>query len=246
VKLAFPAALLLATSVFAQQSIAAFRGEKLQYEIRWAGMVVGHSWIECLPTNEPGLLAIRTTSHANKAIQSMYPVRDTIQSVVEAATGLPIQFKKIQREGSYAADIRIDFRRAQSTAFISGGSKSGKPRPDTTITLDGTEFDLLSAYMHARASDLEPGKSRYITMVDNRKRFGSVEIQCLRRELLETDTGKVKTVVVEPKIHGDALFASKGKLWIWFTDDAAHVPVRMESKIALGTIKAILVARQAP
>lgn len=242
----FPLALVAAASLFqAQAHVYNFRGEHLRYEIKWAGMVVGHAAIECLPTNDPGLLAIRTTSTANKAIQSLYPVRDTIQSLVDITTGLPVQFMKVQREGSYAADIRIDFRRAQSVAWVSGSAK-GKSRPDTAITLLGEEQDLLSSLMKVRSSDLEPGKSIFLTMVDNRKRFGSVEVKVLKRELLDMDTGKVRTVLIEPKIHGDALFAAKGRLWVWFTDDALHIPVRMESKITLGTIKAILVSRQAP
>lgn len=229
----------------AEMPLSAFRGERLRFEVRWAGMVVGHANLDCLPTNEPGLLAIRTSSHAAKAIQSIYPVRDTIQSVADAATGLPVQFRKLQREGNYAADFRIDFRRSQSLAYISGAAK-GKPRPDTTISLQGDEFDLLTAYMRVRGWDLEPGKSRHLSLVDNRHRFGSVEIRCLRRDTIPSDTGKIRTIVVEPKIHGDALFAAKGRLFIWFTDDAWHIPVRMESKIALGTIKAYLVSRQAP
>jgi len=33
---------------------------------------------------------------------------------------------------------------------------------------------------------------------------------------------------------------------MWVTDDAWHVPVRMESKVKLGTIRADLVQRLAP
>ena len=64
--------------------------------------------------------------------------------------------------------------------------------------------------------------------------------------MVKTDTGAVRTLLVEPKLHGDALFASKGRLFLWVTDDAWHIPVRMESKISLGTIRANLVSRRAP
>ncbi|MEK7392981.1 MAG: DUF3108 domain-containing protein [Fibrobacterota bacterium] len=42
------------------------------------------------------------------------------------------------------------------------------------------------------------------------------------------------------------MFASKGKLFVWLTDDESHVPVRMTSKIKLGTIQADLVSRTPP
>jgi hypothetical protein len=217
----------------------------LRYEVSWAGMIVGHAAIECLPTTDPNLLAVRTTALANKTIQSVYPVLDTIQSILDPQTGLPVQFHKVQREGSYTADVRIDFRRSQSLATVSGSVK-GQVKPDTSISLLGGEHDLLSAFLRVRASNLEPGKSMYLSLVDNRKRFAAVEVRCLRREVLDMDTGKVRTLVVEPKVHGDALFSSKGKLLVWLTDDPWHVPVAMESKIKLGTIHAKLVSRSAP
>ena len=241
--IALPA--LLLASAFAEMPVSSFKGERLDYDVLWIGMVVGHAAIECLPTTNPGLIAVRTTSKANKSIQSLYPVLDTIQSLLDPRTGLPVQFRKSQREGGYSAEIRIDFRRAQDVATVSSTIK-GEVKPDTALTLSGGEYDLLSAFQFVRSSDLEPGKSQYLSMVDNRKRFASVEIRCVRRENLKMDTGLVRTLLVEPKLHGDALFASRGKLFLWVTDDDWHIPVRMESKISLGTIRANLVSRRAP
>jgi hypothetical protein len=241
----FAWAALLSSVAVAGLPVTAFRGERLYFDVFWGGMLVGHSSIECLPTTDPGLLAVRTTARANKTIQSMYPVKDTVQSLLDPRTGLPVQFRKIQREGLYSADIRIDFRRAQSLALVRATIK-GEEKPDTAIGLEGGEYDLLSAFQRVRESDLEPGKSQFLSMVDNRKRFASVEIICLRREVLDTGKGSVRTLVVEPKIHGDALFASKGRLLMWVTDDPWHIPVRMESQVKLGTIRANLVQRVAP
>lgn len=222
-----------------------FLGERLHYEVSWGGMVVGRSSIECLPTTNPLLMAVRTTAKANQTIQSMYPVLDTIQSYVAVGSGLPVQFRKSQKEGTYAAEIRIQFQRSKGQALVSGQSK-GANRPDTVLKLEGGEHDLLSALVQVRRSNLQPGTSQFLSMVDNRKRFGSVEVQCVRRDTIQWQGAARPTVVVIPKIHGDALFASKGTLSIWMTDDSLHVPLRMESKIALGTITAEMTQRQAP
>ncbi|MBK8803927.1 MAG: DUF3108 domain-containing protein [Fibrobacteres bacterium] len=233
---------LLAACAFAAHPL---QGERLHYDVSWAGVVVGRATIECLPTTNPVLVAVRTTARANQTIQSMYPVLDTIQSFVHVSTGLPVQFRKSQREGDYSADIRINFQRSKNMAVVSGQIK-GVSKPDTTLTLEGGEYDLLSALVKVRLDSLVPGKSQFLSMVDNRKRFASVEVQCLRRDTIEAGAGKTPVLVVVPKIHGDALFASKGTLTIWMTDDPLHVPLRMESKIALGTIKAVLTNRTAP
>jgi len=240
-----PLVLALAGWAAAQVPTGAFRGERLAFDVRWAGMVVGHARIETLPTTDPALMVVRTTAKANSTIQSMYPVRDTIESFYDTGTGLPSVFRKRQIEGSYQADFKIDFDWTKNVARVVGSAK-GKPRPDTAVTLSGGEYDLLSAFQCVRRSALVPGKSIWLSMVDNRKRFASVEVACLRRETLETAQGDQKTIVIEPRIHGDALFASKGKLLVWLTDDDLHVPVKMTSKIKLGTIQADLVSRTAP
>ena len=229
----------------AQVPLKDFRGERLAFDVSWAGMVVGHAHIDVLGTTNPGLLVLRTTAKANNAIQSMYPVLDTIESFFDTSRGLPTEFRKRQLEGSYEAEFRIGFDRTNNLAKVTGAAK-GKPRPDTALQLSGGEFDLLSAFLWTRRNVLEPGKSLWFPLVDNRKRFASVEVACLRRETISTDTGDVKTILIEPRIHGDALFSSKGKLYIWLTDDPMHIPVRMKSKIKLGTIRADLVSRVAP
>lgn len=241
----FPLLCALVSLATAATPMGSFRGERLFYDVRWGGMVVGHARIETLPTTSAHLMVVRTTAKANKTIQSLYPVRDTIESFFDTASGLPLEFRKRQLEGSYEAEFKIGFDRARQLASVSGSAK-GKPRPDTALHLEGGEFDLLSAFLWTRRNELEPGKSLWFPMVDNRKRFASVEVACLKRETIEMDSGKVKTILIEPRIHGDALFASKGKLYIWLTDDPSRVPVRMKSKIKLGTIQADLVSRVAP
>ena len=235
-------ALLWTNVLWAEVPPNSFRGEKLSFDVEWAGMVVGHAQIQILPTTDPTLLVMRTTARANETIQSMYPVMDTIESFLDTGTGLPVSFAKRQLVGSYQAEFKVGFDRKNNLAKVTGSAK-GKPRPDTLITLMGGEFDLLSAFFWMRRSNLVPGKSLWFPLVDNRKRFATVEVACLRTETIETDAGDVKTLVMEPRIHGDALFASKGKLTVWVTDDAMHVPVRMTSKIKLGTIKANLVSK---
>jgi hypothetical protein len=49
------------------------------------------------------------------------------------------------------------------------------------------------------------------------------------------------TVIVEPLlVEGSGLFVRKGRLQVWLTDDARRVPVRMRSKVAIGSVSADL------
>ena len=43
-------------------------------------------------------------------------------------------------------------------------------------------------------------------------------------------------------LRGDGLFKAKGRIWIWMTDDARQMPVKMEAKIPVGAIRADLIS----
>ncbi|MCB9497702.1 MAG: DUF3108 domain-containing protein [Fibrobacteria bacterium] len=214
--------------------------ESLGFEVFWGGMLVGRSRIDLLPTTDSTQMVVRTTAKANNAIQSFYPVRDTVESWVNWQTGLPLTFHKRLNEGSYSASVKLSFDRQAGKALVRGGQKKGGA-VDTIVEIPEGAHDLLSAFLAVRRARLEPGESLHLPMLDNRKVFKDVEVRCLRRETLKTDLGSWSTLVIEPRLHGDALFQSKGKLTIWLTDDDRRIPVRMTSAIKLGTIRADLV-----
>lgn len=215
--------------------------ESLAFEVHWGAMLVGRARIETLPSTNPGLYLLRTTVKANNAIQSIYPVLDTVESWVTVGTDLPTLFRKRLSEGNYRASVQVDFDQASGQAKVSGVIQ-GKARSDTALQIPGGVHDLLSAFHFVRRQRLEPGKSLHLSLVDNRKFFRDVEIACLRREVLETPLGKWNTVVIEPKLHADALFKAKGRLQIWLTDDERHMPVQMVSRISMGSIRAVLIS----
>jgi hypothetical protein len=48
---------------------------------------------------------------------------------------------------------------------------------------------------------------------------------------------------VEPQlVEGTGLFVKEGRLRIWLTDDDRRIPVRMRSKVAIGSVSADLEA----
>ena len=51
----------------------------------------------------------------------------------------------------------------------------------------------------------------------------------------------VATLVIEPVLaEGTGLFVKEGRLKIWLTDDARRIPVRLKSKVAIGSVTAEL------
>ena len=52
--------------------------------------------------------------------------------------------------------------------------------------------------------------------------------------------GEFDTVVIKPLMKSEGIFNKKGDVYIWLTDDKKRVPVKLESKVAIGSITATL------
>jgi hypothetical protein len=100
-------------------------------------------------------------------------------------------------------------------------------------------FDSLSCFAYARTKQLEPGVKFSIDIYDGKELHPAV-VTVLRRETVKTAAGEFKTVVVHPKLKTGGIFDKTGDLLIWMTDDARHLPVKMVSKVRIGSVTAEL------
>ena len=62
------------------------------------------------------------------------------------------------------------------------------------------------------------------------------------RERVRTPAGEFDCVQVEPMLAEEGLFRHEGRVTIWLTDDRVHMPVRVESRVVVGSIHAELTA----
>jgi hypothetical protein len=78
-----------------------------------------------------------------------------------------------------------------------------------------------------------------LPLFDNGKRY-VLRVEWLGRERLDLPPpfGKdTPTIVVEPHLaEGTGLFVKEGRLKLWLTDDERRVPVRMRSRVAIGSV----------
>lgn len=211
--------------------------EKLLFDIIWGGwsfrwVTAGRATLELLPTENPETWEIRSLAWCNGFFQTFYPVRDTVISRIDRRGIYPIRFEKHLHEGSYKASI--------SAVYDQAGHKV--TTQDTTFPIEPFTHDVLSAFYFIRTQRLVVGDTLLMAAVSGKKKY-DLKVLCHRRETISVAAGTFKTLVVEPILKEDGLFKAKGKLTIWVTDDEAHVPVKMESKIPVGSIKAELVSK---
>ena len=211
--------------------------EKLLFDIIWGGwsfrwVTAGQATLELLPTDRPEAWKIQSLAWCNGFFQTFYPVKDTVSSVIDSRGIYPLLFDKHLHEGGYNAHISATYDQAAHTLKTQ----------DTTLSIEPFTHDVLSAFYFIRTQTLKVGDSLELAAVSGKKKY-NLKVLCHARETIRVPAGEFRTLVVEPVLKGDGLFKAKGKLTIWVTDDESHTPVKMVSKIPVGSIKAELVRK---
>ncbi len=213
-------------------------GERLSYTISWSGLLkAGTATMEVATDKTPdGTKTYRLVSTARSSafVTVFYPVNDVIQSVVDAEKLGSISYISDQSHGKRRRiNLQYFDQAKQRVKSVNNGVTEIKDTPPHIQ-------DALSALYYLRTrNDLEVGKTIIIDVFDGGKTW-SVVVGIIGREKVETFRGEVNTIKVltYPKYEG--VFQHKGEIMIWLTDDERRIPVRMASKLSIGSIVATL------
>ena len=217
-------------------------GEKLTFELRWSFISAGTAVLEVLPiekVNGVDAYHFVMTVKSNSFIDKIYKVRDRIDAFADVSMMQSLYFKKHQREGHSNRDVVVEFDWENNQAQY---SNYGKTKPAIAI-LPGT-FDPLSAFYFSRIFDWKNKKKMERPVTDGKKLImGKGKI--VERETIKVPAGKFETLLFEPEIEnvGGVFEKSKdAKIEIWLTDDHRKIPVKLKSKVVVGSFVGELVS----
>ena len=251
--LVFLAALLVTASFAGEPNLPEvnapwMKGEKLTFSLSWGFVTAGYATLEVKPIAD-GKTEFLTFATGNKTINKIYPVADTIYTRVRNKGLMTEVFRKRLHEGKFHNTSVIRFDRKGEKAWLSDTvfldppeKRKVKRSADTSVAIQGMEHSIISAFYWVRTMPLAVGDTSRFAAVSGKKRY-ELKVLIHGKEELKTAIGKVKTVKVEPVLDGDGIFNSKGRIFIWLTDDDKRIPVLMQCEIALGSIKAKLVSK---
>lgn len=222
------------------------KGEKLTFSLGWGPITAGEATLEVKPLPD-GKTEFLSFAQGNSTITRIYPVYDTVYTRVRNKGLMTEVFRKNLHEGKFHNTSIIRFDRKGEKAWLSDTvftdmkTRKVKRSADTAVAIQGTEHSIMSAFYFVRTMPLTVGDTSRFSAVSGKKRY-ELKVLVHGREQLKTAIGTVNTVKVEPVLDGDGIFNSKGRIFIWLTDDDRRIPVLMQCEIALGSIKAKLVS----
>ena len=178
-----------------------------------------------------------------KSYDRLYKVRDTFETKVDTLHLEPFEFKRVTNEGSYKANYLYKFNRKTRTINASI-QKEKEARRDTTIRWKTCSFDLLTMVYKARNIDYSlyrVDEKIPISMVVDGE-IHDIYIRYLGKETIKNREGrKFNCLKFSPLLVDGTIFESGEDMTVWVTDDANRIPIIVEAKILIGSVKAVFV-----
>jgi len=213
--------------------------EKLSYDVSYTGGIkIGelHLQIDALPGRDDAYKIEALVTTQNGMFSLLYPINDKHVTLVQGSEKLPYQSEIWQKEGySYTSHKLIEFDQKNGTIR---NMKNGKI--DHEYIVDGKVNNEFSSFFNSRLMPFEIGKKFIVPTFADKKRVRVVVHAVKKIDFKKTYLGDVQTVEIMPIMTFKGLYDKKGDTVIWYTDDECRVPVRINSKILIGSLTADL------
>lgn len=218
-------------------------GETLTYDVNWsifhAGRITARLGRESQDPRDA--FVVTTTARSEGFVSVLYKVQDNFRSVFDPETLCSSRISKQINEGRRHREIQIAFDSARRLALLHERNLSA---PDETPKYSEHEIpacveDIISAFYYLRSQPMEVGENIHLAVNDG-SRTTRVDAVILDREKIQTPLGTKEALRVEPRIFGTLFRKTRGQMFIWFSDDEHHYPLRVQAVLKVGTITGTL------
>lgn len=166
---------------------------------------------------------------SNPSYDWIFKVRDRYETYFDTANLQPLKFIRSIDEGGFKHSENVTFNQQTNTAITTNG----------VFKVPGCIQDVLSAIYYARNIDFNrfqpQDKIPFNMFLDNE--VHNLYIKYEGKETIKTKYGKFRAIRFKPLLVKGTMFSGGEKMTVWVSDDANHIPLRIESPIVVGSVK---------
>ncbi len=206
--------------------------ETLTFSVDWRVFTAGTAVFHLDASS--GAERVTATADSVGAVNTLFPVVDRFQSGFDAKTGCSTGFNKQVQEGrrKIASELTFDAAHGKQNEYSRNLVKGTAVRREANIPACVT--DSLSAIFYTQSQPLVVGQTISFPLADS-MRTVTVGMRVESREEVKTPAGTFQTLKVQATAE-EGIVKNRGHIWIWYTDDARHLPVQMQARLFWGTI----------
>jgi hypothetical protein len=216
--------------------------EKLEYRVEWRLITAGLAHIETMPLGPNWQTRLKLESAG--MVSRLYRVNDTYRSLANTNfcginSTLEAEEGKRRRLTTLSFDNSKHKLRYEERDLVKNSINSKE------MDIAPCTHEILGALASLRTAHPEPGKTVMMPITDGKKTV-MARIESQAKETLKINNNTYDTVRYEAFLFDNVLYQRKGRLWIWMTEDPAHVPVQIRVRLGfpIGSITLTLDKRE--
>jgi hypothetical protein len=208
----------------------------MDFDIHYLGAKMGAARIS-VDERDGAVLPVQLQTRTG-GLMKFLDIRQQLVSALDTETLLP-------RASSLDA-VELGYRHADTTRFYRAAGKAtvrsrGKYDNTDEIDVPPDTLDFVALVFRLRTAPLADGYRQAFPVLAG-TRVTTIVAEVVAREKVETDAGDFPTVKVRVPTGLTGKFSEKTPTFIWFSDDARRLVVRISTDFAVGRAVADLVA----
>lgn len=213
--------------------------EKLVYDVSWSGGIkIGelHMEINAIPDTFDAFEIRVLVTTKNGAVHYFYPIEDLHVTKVKGSKKLPYHYEIWQNEGyNYEAHSEYHYDQVSGTIrYIKNGNFQNEYK------VGGEVNNEFSSFLNSRLMEFNVGKYFIVPTFADKKKV-DVEVNVVAKKFFKKSAiGPVVAAEIFPVLKFKGLYKKKGDTVIWYSDDECRVPIKVNSKIVIGSLTAEL------
>ena len=212
-------------------------GNTLHYEGEWRFITAGVATLRIEQSGTSNHIA--ATADSSGVVSLLYRVQDRLNAYFDASKLCSYKVVKHTEEGSRQRETVVTYDYSRGKAVLEERNLKDNAQKKTESDIPGCVTDLVSGILYVSSLPLQLGDT-YIFPVNDGGKTVTAQAHVEAREEVKTPAGTFKAVRVGPEGDSGALLKNKGRIWIWYSDDARHLPVQMRVKLVWGTVTVYL------
>jgi hypothetical protein len=206
-------------------------GRSYVYSVEWHLITAGTAVMKMEAAGNERKVA--ASAESSGAVNVIFPVHDRFESRFDPRTFCSLSIFKHSEEGAHKREtsIHFDYARKKST-LDEKNLKTGETK-HVENDLAGCATDVITGFYYLQSLPLQPGASYEFPISDGKTTIVRASVD--KREQIKVPAGTFPAVLVTAEATSGPL-RSKGKVWVWYSEDSSHTPVQMRAKLGWGTL----------
>jgi hypothetical protein len=176
---------------------------------------------------------VTASAESQGVVNVIFPVHDRFEAHFDPRTFCSLSIFKHSEEGSHKRETSIHFNYAQKKSLLDEKNLKTGETKHVENDLAGCATDVITGFYYLQSLPLQLGARYEFPISDGKTTIVRASVE--RREQIKVPAGTFPTVLVTAEAMSGPL-QSKGKVWVWYSEDANHTPVQMRAKLGWGTL----------